>query len=82
MILEVMKAILSPEKFSASTGFEPLTSRYWRDALTNLANEMVRGGHLCACIYIYIYIYSYQHCTDEAQKAETVLSTVRYGSLA
>ena len=26
----------------------------------------------------HIYIYIYQHCTDEAQKAETVLSTVRY----
>ena len=32
--------------------------------------------------YIYIYIYIYiQHCTDEAQKAETVLSAVRYSSL-
>ena len=24
---------------------------------------------------------SYQHCTDEAQKAKTVLSAVRYSSL-
>ena len=30
---------------------------------------------------VYIYIYIYQHCTDEAQKAETVLSAVRYSSL-
>ena len=32
-------------------------------------------------IYIYqqrVYIYIYQHCTDEAQKAETVLSAVIY----
>ena len=30
-------------------------------------------------IYIYIYIYPrHQHCTDEAQKAETVLSAVSY----
>ena len=30
-----------------------------------------------------MYLYpSYQHCTDEAQKAETVLSAVRYSSLA
>ena len=30
-------------------------------------------------IYIYIYMYIYiKHCTDEAQKAETVLSAVSY----
>ena len=28
-----------------------------------------------------LYIYKYIHCTDEAQKADTVLSAVRYSSL-
>ena len=32
-------------------------------------------------IYIYIYIYIYTYYGDEAQKAETVLSAVRYSSL-
>ena len=34
--------------------------------------------HIHIYIYIYIYIYIHQHCTDEAQKAETVLSAVSY----
>ena len=40
MILAVMNAIFAncikkPEKFRTSTGFEPMTSRYRSDALTN-----------------------------------------------
>ena len=42
-------------------------------------------GQKVTHIYIYIFKASpssqHQHCTDEAQKAETVLSAVRYSSL-
>ena len=37
--------------------------------------------YICISIYIYIYIYIYTYYGDEAQKAETALSAVRYSSL-
>ena len=47
-----------------------------------LSRRCVRYVVLKPLRYIYIYIYIYQlqhqHCTDEAQKAETVLSAVSY----
>ena len=35
-------------------------------------------AYIHSYIHTYVYIYIYQHCTDEAQKAETVLSAVSY----
>ena len=53
MIIAVMNAILSncvkkPEKVRTSTGFEPVTSRYRCDALTNWAMKPLTlgAGHL------------------------------------
>ena len=43
-----------------------------------LTNQSVCRVQSILLIYLSIYIYIYQHCTDEAQKAETVLSAVSY----
>ena len=36
--------VQKPEKVRTSTGFEPVTSRYWCDALTNWAMKPLKLG--------------------------------------
>ena len=45
--------VKKPEKFRTSTGFEPVTSRYWSDALTNWAMKPLTlgAGHLWVLMF-------------------------------
>jgi hypothetical protein len=43
---------------------------------------MLQSKHICINIYIYYFHPAHQHYTDEAHKAETVPSVVRYRSMA
>ena len=55
--------IRSLKKFRTSTGFEPVTWRYWCDALTNWAIKplMLGAGQLCVQEIIVIDVYEMNH---------------------